>query len=247
MPIGANLRALQGQGIAIPDELTDQWPFDDGSGSTVANEEGSIDLELNGASWEANSNFEGGQAASYDGANDWLVSASRGNWNTSDITICGWVFISSSDDDPPLIDTSGSSKGSVQDEGGVTIDFRTSSGTVSLRLQHLDSGGSASDIFSFGDETVNTGQWYFYGYTASGDSGRLRVWQAESDGGSKVIDNSGTATRGGIGNSKYLHSMGRTDFSRFTDGLTDAFFAAAGSELSESDLNTIREETDNGR
>ena len=234
-------------GSAIPDELTDQWPFDEGSGSTVVNEDGSIDLELNGASWEANSNFEGEQAASFDGANDWLVSASRGDWNTSDITICGWVLISSSDDDPPLLDTTGGSQGSVQDEGGVSIDFRTSSDTVSLRLQHLDSGGSGSEIFARGDESVNTDQWYFYAYTASGDAGRLRVWQAESDGGSKVIDNSGTATRGDIDNNKYLHSMGRTDFSRFTDGLTDAFFAAVGAELSESDLNTVREQTDNGR
>lgn len=56
----------------IPDSLTNRWPVDEGSGSTLADNEGSIDATLESGSWTADSNAIGGYNISLDGSADYI-------------------------------------------------------------------------------------------------------------------------------------------------------------------------------
>jgi hypothetical protein len=223
--------------------------MDEGSGTSVANTDGATNITLNnGGTWATNSNYEGGAAPTFDGSDDWLVSASQDDFNNSEISVCGWLFIEGqNDNDWPIFDASSTSSGSIQDDGGWSIDARVNTSTFTPRLQHLDASGSATELISFGTVSFDLSKWLFFAYAGNGDSGRLLVWEADSDGGSNLFDSSATGTRGDLGDSRLLHGMGRTDFSRHAQGTVDAWFAARGAELTKSEFETIRSKTDNGR
>jgi hypothetical protein len=54
----------------IPDSAIHQWFFDEGSGTTVEDEVGTLDGAINGASWSSDADLEGGWGLSFGGNND---------------------------------------------------------------------------------------------------------------------------------------------------------------------------------
>ena len=75
--------------VAIPDDVTDQLPLDEGSGTTAANAVSNRDFGIEGASWKSGSDGRGGHYLSTDGVDDRLI-------NTDDVEDFGgltsWSF-----------------------------------------------------------------------------------------------------------------------------------------------------------
>lgn len=55
---------------AIPDSVVNQWPHDEGSGTTLTDNVGSVDGTINGATWESLGDAVGGFYLDYDGVDD---------------------------------------------------------------------------------------------------------------------------------------------------------------------------------
>jgi len=63
--------------------IRNQWPLDDGSGSTDEDSAGSADMTLNGVSWVNDTNYVGDYAGSGDGSNDYGDVGTLGDFGSS--------------------------------------------------------------------------------------------------------------------------------------------------------------------
>lgn len=97
------LRGAAKPASVIPDSAVHQWPFDEGSGTSLADAIGSADGTLTGATWVSDSSSVGGWRLSFDGIDDeaeWTVDISQySEWMYSftvqaglEFNDYGWVF-----------------------------------------------------------------------------------------------------------------------------------------------------------
>lgn len=76
-PVGSARAGVVGAstGAAIPASVVHHYPGDEGSGTTLTDNAGSANITLNGPTWQANANFEGGQAIHFDNSNDYATGS----------------------------------------------------------------------------------------------------------------------------------------------------------------------------
>ena len=145
-PIGSVGRSARGRRLpdAIPDSVTNRWRYNEGSGTTVADSEGDLDLSYTGLTWEEDGNFEGGRRADSDGIDDYGETASTTLW-TDALTV---VFSFRAASDP------GDSMFWSKNTEGVALYVRTnddefSTPNLSFRVEAAEDKIAISDINPF--------------------------------------------------------------------------------------------------
>jgi len=132
----------------IPDSVTNHWPADEGSGSTLFDDRGSADGSINGATWVTDSAAVNGHYLDYDGADDKtdLPNGALDYTNQSDFTVTAWVFVDDASVNADILNFGGSSSG-----GGWSIECHSGNlQYVHHGIERVDSG------FAF-----TNGEWVF--------------------------------------------------------------------------------------
>ena len=83
----------------IPDSGTDHWQFEEGSGSTAANRLASRPLDINGPTWQSDSNAREGFYLQHDGVDDVAVNTADISHFSAVTEVSASVWIRSNDGD----------------------------------------------------------------------------------------------------------------------------------------------------
>ena len=209
---------------AIPDSVTDQWPMDEGSGSTAANDVGLIDLDLFGAGWTSDSKYFGGEATTYDGTDHWFRTESEIDINGTELTVMAWVENLDPGDATPRILHSGDGDSRPDDGWEITLNDQNEWG-----VNHRDNG-STNNVIDDVSGPDPSNQEYFVVYRASGDNGQMLIY----DDTEQVFDESGSGSRGQT-SSAHISGM-RGGFDNFTGGVVDAPAASTTDDMSVDDV-----------
>jgi hypothetical protein len=176
---------------AIPDSDDDQYLHEAGSGSTVANEIGSVDMSLfNGDSWTSVGLSGLDQATVYDGSSDYAQSDSAISVNTTDTAHWAVVKRDGDGDGPSRLFTTANESSIPSD--GWELFVRDDDGSV--ELAHRSGGGFNQPITE--GSVLDTTQFYFIGFSLSGDSADLYVWDESQ---TQQVNTSGSGSRGVTG------------------------------------------------
>lgn len=195
---------------AIPDSVTNHWPTDEGSGSTLFDDRGGADGSINGATWIADSVAVNGHYLDYDGADDKtdLPSGALDYTNQSNFTVTAWVYTDDSSVRQDILNFGGEATG-----GGWSIECHSGNlQYVHHGIERVDSG------FAF-----TGGEWVFVAVRHDAANGEVTFdfsdqtstasIQSMNDQGTDVAASIGSVTTGGD------YWDGGIDEATATDGL----------------------------
>jgi len=219
-PFGASRAGLMSvRGDAIPDSVTNRWPMDEGSGTTLADDVGSTNANLVGGTWVSDTSSVGGSHTDYDGVDDRWDTPSFGI-NGSEYTFMTWVRWDSVND----LDTIASATDSSFRNGwALTLD-----GSQNWRINHLDDSFDTAVSLS---ESPATETWYFAAAVGVDDEATIYVY----DNNNLIATDSGTSTR--TTGDRELYGMaanGETD--RNINGQADAPAVSTTTALTQSEI-----------
>ena len=237
-PIGgvrsAVLSDLEDGGIAIPDSVTNQWPMDEGSGSTVEDIKGTRDLTLEGPSWDDGYLL-------FDGTDDFATDDNDDSYFTdvSDFSVFGWLR--------PTSTEQGGFLGSYSVSGGQRswqlrwVDRDDVGENQQLEILYSRDGSEAitdhSESYSY-DWEVDS--WFSFAITRDGDTGNIRFYhdgehRATADGASGSINaNTRKFALGGVTDRSSPH---------FEGYMRDTVFAKE-TTLSNDDISDLHSATE---
>jgi len=161
-------------GSPVPASATNDWPTDEGSGTTLTDNEGSINGTINGATWETGAG-QGNAYLNYDGSSDWTdlgadsQSAFSHFVNTGVGTAATWIRPDDTD--------SGAWFGDNVDTGSNNISFRAT-GDGNARILMAASGGGFAVDASGG--TVTQGTWQPLMVVFNGEGNNAVIYLGES-------------------------------------------------------------------
>jgi hypothetical protein len=213
----------------IPDSVTNQWQWNEGSGTTLNDAVGGTSATLNGGTWQSDSSSEGGYHINFDGTDDNWTTDSAVGLNGSEMTMLQWVNMDSLDSSNARLleygDSSSDNVVQVVTTGdGFTV-YYYSNGSYN------DSGMSVGGL--------STGQWYLLAFVGrSNDDADLYVYKSDSLAGSA----SGSFSRDFLPDSK-LQGMSRRDGSAPGDGQADAPAISNDTAMSQSEIEQYRDST----
>lgn len=153
--------------LTVPVDVTNRWPMDAGSGSTLTDDIGSVPGALYGG-WGVNGDAVGGYVTMFDTANNdyWVTDTSFGV-NSEQMTAMTWVYwTDNSTGNARVLDTPGGDNpggGSYLGEGW-RVEFDGTSPAVSA---HTDTGDVTSTVPCPGDE------WVFLAVTFDGNTANM--------------------------------------------------------------------------
>jgi len=214
---------------ALPDSVTNRWPSDEGSGTTLADSLGDTDISLTFNRWASGSQFNGGAAPDYDSPSDDLGEAVDLGANDSAFSLGFWTDNISADAGFSRLAIGGDGSTNSTVSNGWRLTFGST--LTTLRLRHR-SGGSSSTVTTATIDDAATNQ-LFYAVTLNGDSGEIYVY----DTGGQIANSSGSATRS-LTTNGHLVTMGESN-GFTTGGQQDDIVAAIGSTWSESEVDTV--------
>lgn len=202
--------------LTVPAAVEHHYPTDEGSGTTLTDNVGSLNGTINGATWIVLADAIGGQYLDMDGSED-RVSFGTDGFSfvvSSDYTITGFARIDDGSGNNPLAAYRDSNAG---------FTFRVNGG--SLEFSHPGANTYTSSM------SVPIGSWAFYGarYDASNNDLVLRINDTEESfnlGG--MVDPSGQVSY-----------FGHNNFSDYADGGFDDF-TIQPVYLSDSDMDILR-------
>ena len=200
--------------VQVTDSIVHHWKMDEGSGSTVADSQGSLSGSLNGSySWTSSSKF-----------NDYAIDFSGGYINlgsdtnsSSGVTFTCWVHLDS---------VNGSGVFSLDSSGASYYLFGTDSS--SLTFGYRSNGNNPGASIS-----ASTGTWIHVACKYSG--GTIYIYK---NGSQVASDSSGDAQD----QDRNYHEIGRQNQDRPMDGIIDDF-RIYDTALSESQINDIYQNT----
>lgn len=199
----------------IPDSVVHRWTHDEGSGSTLADSEGSQDGTITGPSYTTNSK-QGSHALSYI-TDDYVNLGAIPFYST--FTVMGWVYFNTNDSRGTLIDIRTNQGVHIRGEGDGTVELLYYSGGYSI----------------VANPSISTNQWYHFALAYDGSDAI-----AYQDG--TEIGRVGEGPPESVGTSQdALGSKASLD-SQFLDGRTDDVMIASEA-LSESQLQNIISDT----
>ena len=200
----------------IPDSVVNQWPHDEGSGTTLNDNEGTVDGTISGATWTSDNDAVGGYYLYYDGTDDHtsLGDDPFVNLYDGDFT---FTFFARPDD------TNNSYW--VIDHAGVNINFENDD----FRLTFPGVDNYASGL----EANLTEGEWHFFAvrYDRSQTEARFTI-----DGNHNDVDvgtpNEETNEEGGFG--KRFSGNDR----HFDGGMDEITYS--DSFLSDDDISTLQ-------
>jgi len=167
---------------AIPDSAIHRWPYDEGSGSTVADSIGSADGTINGATWTSGT-WVGGYALSF-ATDDYVDYGSPSDTDPSNLgthTLAATIDLSSTGGDQWGL---GRGSGSVNDVYWIGVDNGNWSYYVDNGSSQVVTGGSATT-----GKTRIVGVW---------DGSTQRIYINASDSGSQSVSGSLASTSANV-------------------------------------------------
>ena len=227
-----SLRSVSTEVGAIPDNVTNHWPMNEGSGSSVADNIGDETVSLNGASWLSDSKYEGGFATTYQDGDHWITD------NPIDIrsqeqTVCVWIDDCTIPNNtfPQIVGTGQTNQGIVA--GGWYVGFE-SDNTDSYAVQHGDSSGSTTNALRDVSGPDASTEDVFLAYSLDGETGNLFLY----DNNGLVNSEIGQSERSTEGETELLGMM-RDNGSRSVSGNVDTPFLSVDTALPQSDIDDI--------
>jgi len=208
------------------DPLTHQWRMDEGSGSTLNADIGSVDATLDGT-WAADSNGEGGYHTDYNNGNsdDWVSDAAVG-LDGSEMTMLVWINL----------DTFSSSNHRVYCYGN-SSDYNvleivtTGNG---FKIYYYESGNFNDPGISV--DGLSTGTWYLLGFVGESDNtATLYVFDSSS----LVGSSTGSIDRGFLPDDK-IRGMSRRGGGSYADGQMDAPALSNDTAMSQIQIEDYR-------
>jgi len=200
-------------------EKSHLWRMDEGSGSTISDSEGNIDLSQNGTSWVFDSNSVGNYYIDSNGSS--LTNSTQSELTTLDWSFGAWLKMPSVGND----------------------DFRLIIGSEGDRI--ADSGGDGLFIFAVGDGSeilrftgwLEDDKWYFVGVTveASTNTASLYAWDRNSQ-----VYSDSKSFPGVFETSETSYQLCENNG---TDGGMDYTFIAKNQVMPESEFEKIWENT----
>lgn len=159
----ANGQLVYQAGPDIPDSVTDHWPIDDGSGSTLSNHIGSTNISLDGPDWVSDSNSQGELHIEF-GAGDQAIGDDHDHFHELDeLTWSMWIRTDATTSDDGILVADHEDGSSVGSE------------TVGWGLFHFEDdlrfgwGSSAFDDMSISASNILTGDWVHVAVTFEGE------------------------------------------------------------------------------
>lgn len=206
---------------AIPPSVEHYWPVDEGSGSTIADNEGSIDGSINGSTWQSLSDAVGGYYLSYDNTDDYDSLGSDpfgGAFYSGAFTITAFVRDdNTSENNAVFAHESGP-------DGGV--EFRIDSGNIHLVFHGVSNIGSSLSLTS--------SAWHFVAvrFEPANDQAIFTL-----DTTNETVSTTDTPTQPPSSDARFgLRSSGSNAFGGGIDERTISF-----SSLSDSDIQDLYE------
>lgn len=206
-------------GFDIRDSVVNHWPTDDGSGSTLTDNQGTADGTISGATWVSDSAAVGGHYLSYDGTDDHVaLPPSTLSYTTAgDYTLTAWVNPSISDRQAVL---------AYHENGGAGVSLEMSA-SGNLQLTHHNVAFVESSL------SIPTGQWSFVAGRWDDSAG-----QATFD----VNDASDTVTASSPNTpSNPVSRIGSIDATAFPWSGNIDETTGADTALSDSDIQQLRD------
>jgi len=221
-------------GPDIPDSVTDQWPMDEGSGTALGNDIGTVDASLTSATWVAASKYTGGYATDYDGVDDYWSVDSRIDVNGQQWGVAFWtdqiVPVSAS----RLIRTSDVQSISSEMNNGLRVEF--DAGASDTLLIAALNGANNRDIQTGITAIDYSAQDVFTALRVDGNSVNILVYNSSA----QQTDQTYTLSRGQTADA-YLQGMAGSG--NYTEGRFDTPFAWQGVQPTVSDIEDVWQAT----
>lgn len=225
--------------IAIPDSVTNHYPTDEGSGTTLTDNEGSINGTINGATWQTGLGTDN-TFLSYDGADD-VTDFNNPSTplipETDDWTAFFWVR-------PDALDGQIIFTQFIANSGNGRLVLHVSDETNNTDRFELYLGNDSSEPTERvqSTTTITTGNWYSLAIRRSGSTFSIHVDGSNEN----SVTDSGTRNILQTGN---LYGARTSDNPNYDDNLTahgdvgaDEFWVASGAltdqEISDYHSNT---------
>ena len=206
-------------GSAIPASVTNRWPMDEGSGSTLGDDQGSQSASLVGGSWESDSQAVGGYRTSYGGTDGYWETDSAFGVNGQEYTGMTWIRL-------PTIESTrhwlAAEDGNGRNGWAIGTD-----GNNDLRLVHTTSTFQVATTVSV---SLSTDTWYFVAAAGNGDSGTLYIYD------NNQLLNSGSGSASRTQQDNPLEGMRKKDSGDFTTGKQDAPAVSTTTEMTQTEI-----------
>jgi len=210
---------------AIPDSGDYQWYIDEGSGSTLNPDVGSVTATTSGGlTWVSDSTAVGGYHLSHDGTDDaWQTDSGV---LTTPFTVCGWVRF----DDMTAFDNPIASNSDITDSDRPDDFYVGADGGGAL----LTLTGPSSRIR--GQNFPTAGNWGFFALLMESSQHRLITFSNSQE----LADNTNS---NGLSRTNVALLVGEDRDGGFLTGDTDFYTVAEGSLLTKTEITDLWEAT----
>jgi len=212
------------EGPAIPDsELSDYWPTDEGSGTTLTNANSDRDMTVNGATWSDTAGI-GGWHLDSDGTDD-TATVSDSAFGTATLTMMVWIRPDTTTEQQIFYTNHDGTTSGVN----LTID---NDGTVYAFLNNANSGNN----IRLDSSTAPADEWSFHAVTCDLEASTATMYYAvASDSGVTQLDQSTSYNDGG-GDIAAAQDVSLSEIVEY-DGGVDAPQFGIDQVLSESEVD----------
>lgn len=210
---------------AFPSEITNHWRHDEGSGTTLGDDIGSVNGSISGASWVTGSGGLEDAYLSYDGTGDVTTLADASQFDSDTFSWWGWINPDSLSEEHGLISVTNGN------DDIIVLIYITSSGDLEYFINNAAGDGNRSITTG----SVQTSTWNFF--AAVGDNGnRMGFYHAlQSDADVTQIEVK-TYDQGLNSTANEIRLGEREDGTSNYAGDMDDVAYAAGGTLSQSEI-----------
>lgn len=215
--------------------LSHHWPTDEGSGTTLTDNQGSVDATINDGTWTDRG--RGGYHLKFTDNTSNAVTATDSGFGNSDYTFMGWMR-------PDRDDISGGNDafgGDQQPSRSYMVSYNRS-GNEDITL-FLDSANGGSNIEVESGERHQVGQWIFVAFTLDVTANEATLYWATADESTLSSKTNTTYDDGGSQIANITASrMGRETGDYFEGGCDD-WHVGPGTVLSQSQIESYFNDT----
>lgn len=213
--------AVQLADVAIPDSVDHHWPTDEGSGSTLTDNKGTVDGTINGETWVSDSNAVGDFVLDSDGTDDYTnLGADTLNFHyNGDFTFTRYITFDDLSKDNTIYEHFDGSNG---------IELRYNAGNDSISMIYHGVAFYHSEL------SPTQGTMHFVSVRFDSSAGEL-VFDLDTS--TATVTGVNQPNQPASGTEWWLNS--ETGGADYRDGVADEATASA-SYLSNSDIETLR-------
>jgi len=219
----------------IPAAVTNHWPHNEGSGSTLADAIGSQDMAITGATWISGDGRDGFHL-DYDGSNDESLNDNDTYWDSDTFSIAFWV---NADILTNFVRVVSASPDTDADSWSIRI-HEASTGNFRYEAFLRDNSPTTHKIEMA--TNVSTGTWYFLAMASNGGGELAFYWGERTDSDLTTAGTTSVST-GFARNPGNLMLGNLSDFELRLNGKMDDVYYAKDTKMPKTDFETIFDNT----